>query len=65
VIGEGILTAIQRTAIRILRKMPNAQATLTSGITCGMQFTLLYRGGISDFPVIAEKVFWKGGVDYY
>jgi hypothetical protein len=32
---EEILTAIQRTAIRIRRKIPNAQVTLMSGITWG------------------------------
>jgi hypothetical protein len=33
VIGEGILTAIQRNTIRVLTEIPNTQVTLMSGIT--------------------------------
>jgi hypothetical protein len=33
--------------IRILTKIPNAQVTLMSGITLGLQFTLLYKRDIS------------------
>jgi hypothetical protein len=44
--GDGILTAMQRNTIRILRKIPNAQVTLLSGITWGLWFTLLYERDI-------------------
>jgi hypothetical protein len=64
--GEGILTAVQRNFIQILRKIPNVQVTLMSGITWGLvvYFALQKIYFLSDFPVIAEKVFWKGGGDY-
>jgi hypothetical protein len=45
--GEGILTAIQRNTIHILRKIPNVQVTLMSGITRGLYSTLLYNRDIS------------------
>jgi hypothetical protein len=64
--GGGILIAIQRNTIRILRKIPNAQVTLMSGITWG---AVVYsasqkRHFLPDFPVIAGKDFWKDGGDY-
>jgi hypothetical protein len=64
--GEWILTAVQRNIIQVLRKIPNAQVTLMSGITWGVvvYFALQKRYYLSDFPVIAEIVFWKGGKDY-
>jgi hypothetical protein len=34
--GEGILTAIPRNTIQILRKIPNVQVTLMSRITWGL-----------------------------
>jgi hypothetical protein len=34
--GEGILTAIQRNATQILRKIPKSQVTLMSAITWGL-----------------------------
>jgi hypothetical protein len=47
-----------KNTIRMLRKIPNAQVTLTRGITWGLQLTLLKkRYFLPDFPVIAEEVF--------
>jgi hypothetical protein len=64
--GEGILTAIQRNTIRILRKIPNAKVALMSGITWRVVvYSALQKSYfLPDFSVIAEKVFWKGGGDY-
>jgi hypothetical protein len=48
---EGILTATQRYTIVILTKIPNVQVyTLMSGITCGLQFTLLYKRDTRWYP---------------
>jgi hypothetical protein len=61
----GILIAIQRNTIEILRKIPNAQITL-SRITWELQFTPLYRRDISfRISPSGQKVFWKGGGDCY
>jgi hypothetical protein len=47
--------------IRFLRKIPNSQVTLMSGITWGVVIysALQNRCFLPDLPVIAEKVFWK------
>jgi hypothetical protein len=61
--GEGILTAIQRNTIRILRNIPNAQVILMSGTAWGVvvysSLQKRHEYFLPDFPVIAEKVFWK------
>jgi hypothetical protein len=58
---EKILTAIQRNTIRILRKIPNAQATLMSEITWGyvVYSALQKRYFFPDFPIITEKFFGR------
>jgi type III secretory pathway component EscS len=63
---EQIATAIQRNTIQILRKILNMQVTLMSRITWGVVVysALQKRYFLLDFPVIAGKVFWKGGGDY-
>jgi hypothetical protein len=63
---EGILTAIQRNAIRSLRKIPNARVTLMSGTAFGGWGVVVYSDlqkryeyCFLDFHVIAENVFCK------
>jgi hypothetical protein len=55
--GEGILTAIQRNTIPIIRHIPNMKVTLMSGITSG----LLYEGNISVWIslLLQIKYFFK------
>jgi hypothetical protein len=63
---EGILTAIQGDTIQILRKIPNLQVTVMNRIGGGLVYSVFRkRYFFPDCPIIAEKVFWKGGGDCY
>jgi hypothetical protein len=62
---RGILTAIQRNTIRMLRKAPNAQVALMSGIIGGCSLLFFTKEIFpSGFPRHYRRSLWKDGGDY-
>jgi hypothetical protein len=61
--GEGILTAIQRNTIIILKKTPQCTGhTIKRNYLGVVVYSALQKGHfLPDIPVIAEKVLWNGG----
>jgi hypothetical protein len=65
--GEGILTRVRSNTIRIFRRIPQSAGHTNERNYVGVVVysALQKRYFLPDFPVIAEKVFWKGGGNYY